>query len=234
MTAFFRFPHTPHLAWLGEAEPRDDKLLSPSEVAEFLAHPLVVEEKIDGANIGFSASADCDLRVQNRGSYLPIDDLDQLAPQFRPLPAWLAPRRTELVEALWPNLMLFGEWCVAVHSVTYDALPDYFVGFDVYDREQQAFWSTNRRDALLRRLGLHPVPALAHGRFDLPSLQALLGCSRVGSEGMEGLVARHQTDALTVARAKLVRASFTQAIEGHWSKRAMRRNALAAGASSWH
>ena len=38
MTAdFFRFPHTPHLAWLGEGSPRDDKVLSPNEVTGLLA-----------------------------------------------------------------------------------------------------------------------------------------------------------------------------------------------------
>ena len=50
MTAFFRFPRTPHIAWLGEGKPRDDKVLAPHEVQELLAHDLVVEEKADGAS----------------------------------------------------------------------------------------------------------------------------------------------------------------------------------------
>jgi hypothetical protein len=33
---FFRFPHTPHLAWLGNGSPRDDKVLSPHEVTALL------------------------------------------------------------------------------------------------------------------------------------------------------------------------------------------------------
>ena len=53
---FFRYPHTPHLAWLGEGAPRDDKVLSPLEVEAFLSQPLIVEEKVDGANIGISIS----------------------------------------------------------------------------------------------------------------------------------------------------------------------------------
>jgi hypothetical protein len=44
MTDFFRFPHTPHLAWLGEGSPRDDKVLLPNEVAALLAGNVVVEE----------------------------------------------------------------------------------------------------------------------------------------------------------------------------------------------
>lgn len=36
MTDFFRYPHTPHLAWLGEGSPRDDKVLPPAEVKTLL------------------------------------------------------------------------------------------------------------------------------------------------------------------------------------------------------
>ena len=82
MADFFRFPHTSHLVWLGEGETRDDKVLSPEEAREFLVSEVVLEEKVDGANIGFSTSEDGELRVQNRGSYL---DCDHAHEQFRPL-----------------------------------------------------------------------------------------------------------------------------------------------------
>ena len=68
MSEFFRFPHTPHLAWLGEGEPRDDKLLAPSEVEALLADEVLVEEKLDGANLGISWGDEGQLRVQNRGA----------------------------------------------------------------------------------------------------------------------------------------------------------------------
>jgi hypothetical protein len=44
MTDFFRFPHTPHLAWLGPGVPRDDKVLAPAEAQALLAGEVVVEE----------------------------------------------------------------------------------------------------------------------------------------------------------------------------------------------
>ena len=62
MTDFFRFPHTPHLAWLGEGTPRDDKVLSSHEAAALLAGEVVVEEKLDGANVGLSLDPDGGLR----------------------------------------------------------------------------------------------------------------------------------------------------------------------------
>ena len=57
MTDFYRFPHTPHLAWLGSAPPRDDKVLTPQEAKSFLSADVLVEEKVDGANLGFSVDA---------------------------------------------------------------------------------------------------------------------------------------------------------------------------------
>ena len=63
MTDFFRFPHTPHIAWLATGAPRDDKVLSPDEAHELLAGEVVLEEKLDGANLGFSVSPDGVLRA---------------------------------------------------------------------------------------------------------------------------------------------------------------------------
>jgi ATP-dependent RNA circularization protein (DNA/RNA ligase family) len=231
MTAFFRFPHTPHLAWLGRGQPRDDKVLSQGEAAALLAGAVVVEEKVDGANLGFSTTADGVLRAQNRGGYLAPDHCHA---QFKPLWGWLRPRQADLAAALWPDLMLFGEWCYAVHSVVYDRLPDWFLGFDVYDRSSGAFWDSPRRDALLGSLGLQPVPCLARGGFLLADLEGLLaGQSRVGASPLEGVLIRKESGGFTTARAKLVRPEFTQAIDVHWSRGALRRNDLAAEAASW-
>ena len=71
MTTFFRFPSTPHLAVLSEKNvPRQDKLLPPSDARALLAGEVQVEEKIVGANIGFSLADDGRLLAQNRGSGL--------------------------------------------------------------------------------------------------------------------------------------------------------------------
>lgn len=147
--------------------------------------------------------------------------------------AWLssAPARQgeRLVEALGQRLMLFGEWCFAVHSVRYDALPDWFLAFDVYDREAGRFWSAARRDALLDELGLSRVPELARGRFSLAEVQKLLGPSRLTHGLMEGLYLRRDEGGFLQARTKLVRPEFVQAIEEHWSSRPLERNVLVPG-----
>jgi ATP-dependent RNA circularization protein (DNA/RNA ligase family) len=223
-TEFFRFPHTPHLLWLGKDLPRDDKILPPQEADAILSHDLVVEEKIDGANVGFSLDAEGALRVQNRGAFL---DPDFVHPQFKPLFRWLAPRQDAMAEALFPDLVIFGEWCYAVHSVRYQALPDWLVVFDIYDRVRGEFWSTERRNDLAARLDLAVVPCLAQGRFDRQGLLSLLGGSRMTDEQAEGLYVRDERDGILQTRAKIVRPEFMQTIEEHWSKRAVEPNRLA-------
>jgi len=230
MTAFFRFPHTPHLAWLGEGQPRDDKVLAPHEVASLLTGEIIVEEKIDGANVGFSVSADGDIVAQNRGGYLTRSHAHE---QFRPLWPWLDRHRDALFDALGESLVLFGEWCYACHSVPYDRLPDWFLCFDVYDRASQRFWSADRRDSLLGSIGIEPTPRVAQGRFTIRQLEALIGSSLVGTGDMEGLVVRCEADGFVQARAKLVAARFTQQIDSHWSGRPIRPNSLAPGVPAW-
>lgn len=233
MTDFFRFPHTPHLAWLGAGQPRDDKVLSPEEASAILTDEVLVEEKVDGANLGLSVDEDGEVRAQNRGTYL---NLDAPHGQFKPLRRWIDARRHQIADALYPDLMLFGEWCYAVHSVQYLRLPDWFLAFDVYDRGVGEFWSAARRDALVGGLGLALVPRLGAGRFDLRGLTALLGRSQLSDGPAEGLYIRRDEGDRLVARAKLVRREFVQAIDEHWSRRALQTNTLVsnAGDKTWH
>jgi ATP-dependent RNA circularization protein (DNA/RNA ligase family) len=119
-------------------------VLSPNEVTALLAGDVVVEEKLDGANLGLSLTPDGSLRAQNRGQYL----AEPHAGQFARLPAWLAQHGEGLRSVLTPNLIAFGEWCAARHSPDYAALPDWFLLFDVYDRTEDRFWSTARRNEL--------------------------------------------------------------------------------------
>jgi ATP-dependent RNA circularization protein (DNA/RNA ligase family) len=222
MTDFFKFPHTPHLAWLSPGEPRDDKVLTAAEREAFLAHSLVVEEKVDGANLGLSIGDDGEVRAQNRGAYIQRGT----AGQFERLWPWLAPREEALFDALGPDLILFGEWCWARHSVEYQRLPDWFLAFDVWDKAAARFWCTERRDALVHSLQMQSVPQLSRGSFRLEDLKQLLGPSRLGSAKLEGVYLRVQDDRHLLNRAKLVRGEFVQAIGAHWSRGGLHKNTL--------
>lgn len=228
MTEFFRFPRTPHLVWLGQDQARDDKVLSPEEASELLSEAVLVEEKVDGANVGLSVSDSGVLRAQNRGAYI---EQQTCHPQFKRLFRWHEAHHHSLTEALDPNLILFGEWCYAVHSVRYTKLPDWFLAFDVYDRRRHEFWSATRRDELTDTIGLARVPKVAQGRFDVDDIVRMLGVSRLSNGPAEGVYVRRDDDTRLLARAKVVRPEFVQQIESHWSGRSMQTNRLISGAT---
>jgi len=219
---FFKFPSTPHLAPLTGVDIRGDKALLESERDDFLQHNLVVEEKVDGANLGISFDSEGNIRAQNRGSYLPLPG----SGQWKKLGDWLTPRTDTLFEHLSDHFILFGEWCYAQHSVYYDLLPDWFLGFDVYDKRFGQFLSSKRRDALFMEMCIAQVPVLARGHFAYPEVQQLLSTSKLSSEPAEGIYLRFDQDDWLAQRAKLVRPAFIQAVEQHWSRSAIRPNQL--------
>jgi ATP-dependent RNA circularization protein (DNA/RNA ligase family) len=225
MRDFFRYPQTPHLAWLGPSAPRNDKVLDRDEAIKLLDHEVTVEEKLDGANLGISLSAFGELRYQNRGQFLQ----PPFTGQFARLNGWATQYGQALATALVPGLILFGEWLAARHSVKYDRLPGWFVAFDVHDDGENAFWSTARRDNLVGNIGLPLAPCLLRGRTNLPALKHLVmeSRSRFGDTALEGLVVRNDNFRLNEARAKLVRPDFVQSMEAHWRRRALDWNRIA-------
>lgn len=224
MSDFFRFPNTPHLAWLGKDEPRDDKVLSQAEAETFLAGPILLEEKVDGANLGFSVGSDGALRAQNRGQYL----TRPFTGQFARLNDWLAIHEEVLFDALGESLILFGEWVAAVHSLEYFDLPDYFLVFDVFDLSEKKFWSTARRDALVAKLGLHRIHEIGRGDYQLGAIQNLLRSttSAYCHGACEGIYLRQESANWLIARAKLVHPNFVQNIGEHWRSRTLRWNVV--------
>jgi ATP-dependent RNA circularization protein (DNA/RNA ligase family) len=223
---FFRFPRTPHLAWLGEGAPRDDKVLTPTEAKNLLLTSVLVEEKLDGANLGISVDERGELRVQNRGQFL----VRPFGGQFSRIESWLDQHRHALARMLGSTLIVFGEWCAARHSIAYTGLPDWFIAFDVYDRSVDRFWSARRRDGLMNGIGLATVPRLAEGRMTLARLEnvVLRLPSRFGAPHVEGVIVRRDTENFLERRAKLVHPAFAGAIGDHWRRRRIEWNLLVA------
>ena len=194
---------------------------------DLLSAPVLVEEKIDGANLGLSVGEDGRLRAQNRGQYL----VPPLKGQFSRLAGWLAMHQATLPLVLGEDLILFGEWCAARHSIGYESLPDWFIVFDVFEPGAGRYWSVPRRDALCARVGLAVVPRLWEGTASLGLLREMVEtrASRFGRGPVEGLVVRRDEGEWLGARAKLVRRDFTQAIGEHWRSRHLVWNRLAEG-----
>ena len=199
---------------------------------------MVVEEKMDGANAGLSFDAEGQLLLQSRGHYLAGGPRER---HFDLLKQWAHNHAEDLYLALGERHIMYGEWMYAKHTCFYDALPAYFMEFDIYDREQDLFLSTARRRALLAGLPVVSVAVLWEGRpqrlsevtsligpslFKTPTWRerlveagAVAGVSAAqvlaetdGHDAMEGLYIKVEDEERVVDRLKWVRASFLNSL----------------------
>ncbi|MCP4574697.1 MAG: RNA ligase family protein [Deltaproteobacteria bacterium] len=219
---FYKFPSTPHLAVLGDMDIREDKVMSDENRKDFLGNEIVVEEKVDGANLGISFDPSGDIMVQNRGTLLH----KPFSGQWRKLSHWLSPKVDLFFDFLGDRYILFGEWCYAEHSISYEQLPDWLLGFDVYDKKHRRFFSYLRRNDLFCQLGIVPVPVLGRGCFSLEKLKGFLTKSSLGTKSSEGIYLRRDGLDWLLQRAKLVRPEFVQTIGEHWFRKTIQPNHL--------
>jgi len=92
---FIKYPRTPHL--FGSKGTDDDKNMGEDESGEFIAdESLIVEEKIDGTNVGIRFSDDDEIVLQCRGHLI----TEGMHPQYDLFKQWAAVKRHALEERL--------------------------------------------------------------------------------------------------------------------------------------
>lgn len=229
-----KYPRTPHIQ--GSRLQIGDEDLSQRRFAEIAGRHIVLEEKIDGANSAISFTDRGELRLQSRGHFLTGGRRER---HYDLLKQWAAVQRNNLYVVLGSRYIMYGEWMYAKHSIFYDMLPNYFMEFDVLDRETGKFLDTPSRHELLKDLPINSVPVLASGTFNsqdeilkylgnskyisenhIANLRAeakLLGldADRIvretdSSRTMEGIYIKVEENGEVVDRMKFVRNSFLQ------------------------
>lgn len=226
----FRYPRTPHI--FDSVGTPDDRHLSFEESHKIIRDSgLVVEEKVDGSNIGiFFEGEEGALMLQCRGHELGGH------PQYDLLKSWIQVKRSFLWEVLGAVFVLYGEWLYARHTVTYDKLPHYFLEYDVYNKASRTFLDTDSRRTLLEGSRICSVLVLHRGPLTLEGLRELLGSSLYSTtEKAEGLYLKVEREGKTIARAKYVRPDFIHrvATSEHWQKKPLERNVLLKDADIW-
>ena len=230
-----KYPRTRHVEGSRLQEGDEDLEAVPFDRLRGLH--LVVEEKVDGANCAVSFGPGGELRLQSRGHYLAGGPRERHFDLFK---SWAQVHRSALERVLEDRFVMYGEWCYARHTVFYNALPHYFLEFDVLDRAGDVFLSTPRRGELLAGLPVVSVPVLHEGSVEtLAELCALVGPSRFKtpqwrealreaalrarvridraveetdpSDDMEGLYIKVEGDGAVRDRLKWIRAGFVQA-----------------------
>ena len=156
-----KYPRTRHLE--GSRLGPGDEDLDQIPFSDIFGRHLVIEEKIDGANSAVSFDGDGKLLLQSRGHYL---DGGYRERHYNLFKQWGNHHCDELFDVLGARYIMYGEWLYAKHTVFYDALPDYFMEFDIYDRETGVFLDTKRRREMTGKLPfVSSVPVLAEGVY---------------------------------------------------------------------
>jgi len=246
MDQILKYPRTKHIEtskWQ-TGDVRDYIAMS-----ELKTKNLVIEEKMDGSNSGISF-INGKLMLQSRGHYL-LGHPREL--HFSYFKQWANQHMIQLKELLGERYIMYGEYLFAIHCIFYDQLPAFFMEFDIYDKEERVFLSTERRQKMLEGVEfIKSVKVLGTGKFDsLKELLSLFGKSNFISENpqkvfsekypnnssiheldfkgeMEGLYIKWEDENKVLGNYKWVRASFIQTVlkSNHWVEKKMIKNLL--------
>ena len=233
----FKYPRTRHVR--GSRFQNGDHDMEAVPWEELQGKNLIVEEKMDGANCGVSFSEDGELLLQSRGHYLRGGPREK---HFALLKQWASARQDKFFDALGTRYVMYGEWLFAKHTYFYDALPHYFMEFDVLDTQTGEFLDTPSRHALLAPCGVTPVKVMCVGSIsDVKVMKSMIVKSYFTTETsrlkhleeaarsagvpveeaikntdpsplMEGLYVKWEEGGIVKGRYKFVRESFTSAI----------------------
>jgi hypothetical protein len=213
---FIPFPKTPHLK--GSAVVDDDESVGAAELGLAFkgASRLVVQEKVDGANVSAHFEQEWVPILQKRSGIIAQAEKQQ----YNVFRDYIFEHMESLFSVLSTRFCLFGEWLWNQHAVSYDDLPSYLLIFDVYDKETKEWLSRNRIEELFKDHldEFHLVPNLAtfevgniDNRQDMAAAVSSLlkRKSTFSTEDQEGVYVRVEDETKVVYRAKLRRATFT-------------------------
>ena len=211
MTQFKKYPK---IYRLGSEENR--------EIFDVDTDVIIIEEKVDGGVCGISKNGD-KLILQGRGRIIPYDENSK---QFHGLNSWAYENYEKLIR-IPHEWIVYGEWVKACHNIYYDKLPDYFIGFDVWNGER--YLDLIDRSKFLYVIGIAEVPLLHAGTdyvigdIFASDIAFKIKSRYSSSEIMEGIVIKNHERGLA---GKYVRREFADSMEEDWLKKPLIVNRL--------
>jgi hypothetical protein len=234
---FVKYPKTLALEKVLPADANLDVIIGNNQ-------QLIVEEKMDGTQVGLQFDAQAQPVLQSRGTIITSEA------EFSWLKSWVWQHYQSFYDCLQQRYIVFGEWLWAKHTIFYDRLPHYWLEFDVYDRVRSTFLSTSARQQLFTGMDfIHSVCVMdSLKQSNLTELGSKIGKSafissqayqqldsqelaQTGTTGlMEGLYLKVEDEQQVIARYKLVRPEFIEQIVNkaeHWRQRPLVNNQIA-------
>lgn len=215
-----KYPRTHHLPW-SEGMHSDDRQLSLQDFLRFYeGREVVVTEKMDGENTSIYFDGTVHARSIDGRHHKSRD--------------WVKNFAAQITHHLPEGWRICGENLFAEHSIGYQQLPSYFMGFSIWDERNRAL-SWDDTLSYFEILGITPVREMYRGECNEVAIRALYDSDRDWSRS-EGYVLRlaDSFDYGDFRRsvAKFVRKGHIQTTK-HWMfGRQMKRNGLSRNRSS--
>lgn len=196
MDLTWTYPTVPQL-W-GSNGTADDRFMSKEESAMAIMRASLVEEKVDGLNVGIGFTMSGHPMVIQKNRLVDLGTLSTLTE----LEAWWKTRLSLLREVLGIQRVLFGELIDSSRWLT----------FDVLNAETGRFARRAEVEKIARAIGVETTPVLWRAEpgktLDASGIAGFLGPSRTVDGLMEGVVLRVESANHLEERFKWVRPGF--------------------------
>lgn len=126
--------------------------------------------------------------VHNCSMYKDYIHARSIDSRHHPSRDWVKGLHGEIAHNIPEGMIICGENMYAKHSIAYDALPSYFLVFNVWDGDVCLSWDEIVEWCEL--LGLHHVPVLYRGIYDEELIKSLW--DETMADDVEGYVIRHE------------------------------------------
>jgi hypothetical protein len=160
---YTKYPRTFHLPWSGNMND-DDRMVD--KVNHLIGQEVVVTEKMDGENTTMYPD------------YIHARSIDG---RNHPSRAWVKNFWGQICGDIPEGYRICGENLYAKHSIGYDDLSTYFMGFSMWHNDVCLSWDETLE--WFELLGITPVPVLYRGPFSEEAVKASWKKSRDLSEG---------------------------------------------------
>jgi hypothetical protein len=214
-----KYPRSFHLPW-SPGGTSDDKRLP--DVTGLLGVPIVITEKLDGSNLTYTRDS--------------VFSRSHSGPPAHPSFDFAKATHGRIRHLISEGVSIFCEYCYAIHSIEYGALPAFSFVFGVRDDRLDIWWDWDMVAVQAADLGLPTVPVLfrgvvaSEGELEALTVALAAGPSAFGG-AREGVVARRVGEfpgaAFARSLGKWVRRDHVQTDE-HWLHQAIRPQRIAA------
>jgi hypothetical protein len=145
---YVKYPRTHHLPWSQNIHD-DDRILGMDVINSLLGQDIVITEKMDGENTTMYRD------------YIHARAIDSKNHESR---NWVKNFWSQFANDIPEGWRICGENLYAKHSIGYEKLPSYFLGFSIWN-EKNVCLSWNETLYWFELLGILPVPTLYTGAF---------------------------------------------------------------------